>query len=213
MKCTIIPSDNLVVVDDVAMHGIDMTGVDPGIHAVQFEGDAGWIEYTDGPPESIDSVEQFRILLDRHSAALAEREARAADPYYGMPPEERLAAIKQAKIAEIDAAFGDVEQQPVTVGGHAYRGGFQSGLALDAQRRMMVEYAAANPHAAIVTVDFFDVTGTRVTLPLASDTEIDALDVCLAVGQAAAANSFKCAQLIAAAQQAVSIADVEAIKW
>ena len=136
--------------------------------------------------------------------------------------EEYLAALKQGealkksraeKITEIDAAFQAAEQQPVTIGAYQFKGGFQSGLAIDAARRMMVEYAAANPLAGISTVDFFDVNGAAITLPLNSETELDALDVCIAVGQAAAANSFKCAQLVEAARTATTIAEINAIHW
>ncbi len=136
--------------------------------------------------------------------------------------EEYLAALEQgealkearaAKIAEINAAFALAEQQPVSVGGHKFKGGFESGLAIDAQRRAMVEYATVNPLAGIVSVDFFDVTGAKVTLPLSSETEIDALDVCLALHQSASANAFKCAQLVAAIHAATTLSDVEAITW
>lgn len=126
---------------------------------------------------------------------------------------ELLEEARAAKAAEINAAFALAEQRPVSVGGHKFKGGFESGLALDAQRRMLVEYAAANPLAGISTADFFDIHGATVTLPLNSETELDALDVCLAVGQAAAINSFKCAQLIAAVHAAGSADAVNAIHW
>ena len=127
--------------------------------------------------------------------------------------EELLEEARTAKIAEINAAFQGAEELPVSVGSHSYKGGFQSGLALDAQRRMLVEYAAANPLAGISTADFFDIHGATVTLPLNSKTKLDALDVCLAVGQAAVINSFKCAQLIAAVRAANSIEAVSTIHW
>lgn len=126
---------------------------------------------------------------------------------------ELLEEARAAKIAEIDAAFALAEQQPVSIGGHKFKGGFDSGLALDAARRMMIEHAATNPHAGITTVDFFDIYGSTVTLPLFSETEIDALDVCLTVGHAATLNSFKCAQLIAAARAATTIEAINAIHW
>ena len=124
-----------------------------------------------------------------------------------------LEETRQAKIVEIETAFRDAEQQPVSIGPYQFKGGFESGLALDAARRMMVEYAAANPLAGIATVDFFEVNGATITLPLNSETELDALDVCVAVGQAAAANSFKCAQLISTANAATTIEEVNAIYW
>ena len=126
---------------------------------------------------------------------------------------ELLEGARAEKIAEINAAFALAEQRPVSVGGHKFKGGFESGLALDAQRRMLVEYAAANPLAGISTADFFDIHGATVTLPLNSETELDALDVCVAVGQAAAINSFKCAQLIAAVHAAGSADAINAIHW
>ena len=121
--------------------------------------------------------------------------------------------LKQSKIKEIKDAFQDAEQQPVSVGGHKFKGGFESGLALDAARRMMIDHAATNPPAGITTVDFFDIYGSTVTLPLFSEAEIDALDVCLTVGHAATLNSFKCAQLIAAARAATTIEAINAIHW
>lgn len=127
--------------------------------------------------------------------------------------EELLEEARQEKIGEINTAFQATELNPVVVGGHAYRGGFQSGLAIDAQRRAMVEYATVNPLAGITTVDFFDVSGAMVTLPLSSETEIDALDVCIALHQSASANAFKCAQLIAAAMSATTIEAINAIHW
>ena len=136
------------------------------------------------------------------------------DGEYGKPTtEEKLAAVKQAKVHEINTAFQEAELSPVVIGGHAYRGGFESGLAIDAQRRMLVEYAVVNPLAGITTVDLFDIAGATITLPLNSDTELDALDICLAVGQTATINSFKCAQLIAAVRAANSIEAVSAIHW
>ena len=127
--------------------------------------------------------------------------------------EELLEEARAAKIAEIDAAFQEADVNPVVVGGHAYKGGFESGLAVDAQRRAMLEYSAVNPLAEITTVDFFDVGGAKVALPLSSETEIDALDVCLVLHQSASANAFKCAQLITAAMSATTIEAIDAIHW
>lgn len=126
---------------------------------------------------------------------------------------ELLEEARAAKIAEVNVAFAIAETQSVTVGNNSYKGGFESGLAIDAQRRAMLEYSAVNPLAGITTVDFFDVNGVRVTLPLSSEDKIDALDVCLALHQSAVANAFKCAQLIAAIHAATTLSEVEAITW
>ena len=148
------------------------------------------------------------IVVEKHPEPIGE------DGEYGKPTTDgKLAAVKQAKVHEINIAFQEADLNPVVVGGHAYEGGFESGLAIDAQRRAMLEYSAVNPLAEITTVDFFDVEGAKVTLPLSSEDQIDALDVCLALHQSASANAFKCAQLIAAAMSAATIEAINAIHW
>ena len=148
------------------------------------------------------------IVVEKNPEPIGE------DGEYGKPTiEQKLASVKQAKVHEINTAFQEADLSPVVIGGHSYKGGFESGLAIDAQRRAMLEYSAVNPLAGITTVDFFDVEGAKVTLPLSSEDQIDALDVCLALHQSAAANAFKCAQLIAAIHAATTLSDVEAITW
>ena len=148
------------------------------------------------------------IVVEKHPEPIGE------DGEYGKPTTDgKLAAVKQAKVHEINTAFQEADLNPVVVGEHAYKGGFESGLATDAQRRAMLEYSAVNPLAEITTVDFFDVEGAKVTLPLSSEDQIDALDVCLALHQSAATNAFKCAQLIAAVRAANSIEAVSTIHW
>ena len=174
------------------------------------------VHYIPDSAIAITEAEKYRLLNEQANGMriiVRDGEVMSVDPMSLMTMQEQVANAKVVKIAEINAAFANAEQHPITVGNHSYKGGFESGLAIDAQRRMLVEYAIANPLAGISTVDFFDIHGTTITLPLNSDTEIDAIDVCLAVGQAAAANSFKCAQLIAAAMSATTIEEVNAIKW
>ena len=72
MIVTIVPSDGTVLVDGVARQ-IDMTGIDPAIHAVQWNGAAGGeIEYTraDGRRnEQITDISPFQGFIDRWTAA------------------------------------------------------------------------------------------------------------------------------------------------
>lgn len=165
---------------------------------------------------AITEVEKCRLLSEQANGMriiVRDGKVMSVDPMSLMTMQEQISNAKVVKIDEINAAFAFAEQQPVSVGGHNFKGGFQSGLAIDAQRRVMLEYAAVNPLAEITTVDFFDVNGVRVTLPLSSETEIDALDVCFALHQSASANAFKCAQLIAAAMSATTIEAINAIHW
>lgn len=161
------------------------------------------------PSKGMFSIHPGTYEWQKYKAWLAE--GGVTEPW--KTEEELLSEARQAKVAEINSAFQLSEQQPVTVGGHKFKGGFESGLAIDAQRRAMLEYSAVNPLAGITTVDLFDVAGAKVTLPLSSETEIDALDVCLAIHQSASANAFKCAELVAAIHAATTLSDVEAITW
>lgn len=71
MIVTIIPADSHAYVDGVA-RPIDMTGIDPAIHAVQWDGLAGEIEYTraDGRRnEAITDLSPYQVFIDRWTAA------------------------------------------------------------------------------------------------------------------------------------------------
>jgi hypothetical protein len=93
MKLTIIPSDNMVYVDGTALP-VDCASVADSqapaaeVHAVQWNGTAGWIEYAgdDRPPNrTIAEITQFQPLIDawtnaRAVAAAASSAAAAATP-------------------------------------------------------------------------------------------------------------------------------------
>ena len=93
---------------------------------------------------------------------------------------ETLADAKTSKLQEIEAAFQAAESAPVSVNGWQFKGGFTSGLAIDAQRRAAEMYRQLNPQAPD-TATFFDVHGTPVTVPLLSDAEVDAAAICLSI--------------------------------
>lgn len=85
MRLTIIPEDKMVKIDGVAAFDVDMAGVDPAIHAVQWYDTYGEIEWkstatTGQHNETIDSVEQFAFLFPRHSEAVALATAKLASP-------------------------------------------------------------------------------------------------------------------------------------
>lgn len=91
MRVTIIPSDGVVIVDGVAVHGLNMSDIDASVHAVQWYGSKGVVEYIENvPPAEIDSIVPFQPLLDRHAAIVAEA---------NRPP--TAAELKQQEIADI----------------------------------------------------------------------------------------------------------------
>lgn len=126
--------------------------------------------------------------------------------------EAKLATARGAKAAEIEAAFQSAEGTPVPVNGWLFKGGFTSGLAIDAQRRTAELYKQLNPLAPDTTT-FFDVHGTPVTVPLLSDTEVDAADICLTISYVVSRNTFKYEQLRSAVWAATTAEDVAAISW
>ena len=126
--------------------------------------------------------------------------------------EATLARARGEKAAEIDAAFRLAEGTPIPVNGWQFKGGFTSGLAIDAQRRAAEMHHELNPMAPD-TVTFFDVRGTPVTVPLLSDTEIDAADNCLSISSIVSLNTFKYEQLRNAVWAATTAEDVAAISW
>jgi hypothetical protein len=47
MRVIIIPSDKIVAINSMTMQDIDMSNIDPELHAVQWYGESGEEEYSD----------------------------------------------------------------------------------------------------------------------------------------------------------------------
>ena len=85
-RITIVPDDNIVIVDGEARQ-VSMVGIDPKIHAVQWFGAAGEIEYNDGRAHApITDITPFQIFITRWN------DAEPAPP--------TLADLKKAKNGE-----------------------------------------------------------------------------------------------------------------
>mgnify|MGYP000008258982 CR=1 FL=1 len=68
-RITIVPDDNIVHVDGEA-RTISMAGIDPTIHAVQWFGDVGEVEFNDGSPHAtIINFAPFQVFVTRWAAA------------------------------------------------------------------------------------------------------------------------------------------------
>lgn len=89
MRVTIIKDMNRVNVDGVA-RTVDLSALDPNIHAVQWDGAKGHIEYKDHSPEEILSdISAYQAFIDTWTATA--------------PPPPTLADLKLAKGAEFIA--------------------------------------------------------------------------------------------------------------
>lgn len=74
MKLTIINEDKFVAIDEVGYEPLDMSSIDPTIHAVQWFEDLGWIEYkaigeNKPPNQTITSIEQFQTVINEWNLA------------------------------------------------------------------------------------------------------------------------------------------------
>ena len=68
-KVTIVKDDNMVIVDGVG-RTVDCSGQAANLHAVQWDGSKGEIEYNDGSANAtIDSISAYQSLIDVHTAA------------------------------------------------------------------------------------------------------------------------------------------------
>ena len=85
MRATIVPFDSVVTIDGVSFNDIDMTGIDPQVHAVQWYGTKGTVEYADPDTfemlrnEPITSMAAFQSQLDQFAAMKAAADAEAQE--------------------------------------------------------------------------------------------------------------------------------------
>lgn len=83
MRVTIIADDGKVGVDGV-FRAVDLSTLDPNIHAVQWDGAAGHVEHKDrSPARKITDISAFQSFIDAWTAAA--------------PPPPTLAELKAAK--------------------------------------------------------------------------------------------------------------------
>ena len=65
MRLTIIKEDNMVYVDRVAKH-VDCSDLPEDLHALQWDGESGWIEFVDNykAAEPITDIEPYLKYVD-----------------------------------------------------------------------------------------------------------------------------------------------------
>lgn len=74
MKVSIVVEDSAVVVDGVGV--VFDFDISSGIRAVQWDGQSGHIEYSDGRPNAaIADFSPFQAIVDGHAVAIAQAEA------------------------------------------------------------------------------------------------------------------------------------------
>ena len=90
MRVTIIADDGKVGVDRV-FRTVDLAALDPNIHAIQWDGAKGHVEYKDRSPETVlTDISPYQSFVDAWAAAA--------------PPPPTFAELKTAKRAEFIVA-------------------------------------------------------------------------------------------------------------
>jgi len=75
MRVTIIPSDGFVSIDGVGYGSLNLSSIDPSVHAVQWYGDKGEVELCDSVTRkmvenrAITSLGEFQSALDAWNVA------------------------------------------------------------------------------------------------------------------------------------------------
>lgn len=136
MRVTIIPDDGFIRVDGDSLLGVEFD-IDPAIHAVQWYGGWGEIEYRadeqghKAPNEQFTDLSRFQYILDRFEAAKPRP-----------PPEPTLEDVKAARwrTAKLDRALTEE-------GGFEYMGKI---VASDFESRQRMFAAAQVAQSAIV---------------------------------------------------------------
>jgi hypothetical protein len=115
MNVTIIPPDKVIIIDGAPL--IFDYSAPAGIHAIQWHGTDGDIEYTDGSHKAIADIADIQAYIETYSAE-AQRIYDLEHPAY--TAEERLSMAKDAKVAEINAARTAAVDGGVKYGGHTW---------------------------------------------------------------------------------------------
>ena len=72
---TIIKDDKFVAVDSIGFV-LDAVDLPTNVHAIQWDGSSGWIEYNDGTAnETIDSISAYSTITDDHATKKAAHDA------------------------------------------------------------------------------------------------------------------------------------------
>ncbi len=104
MKLTIIVSDKCVYVDGKSWTGLDLSTVDANVHALQWDGKAGWIEYNDGsvnkeittlPSWAQYCVDQWKNFEDLEASGKQNSIAEQLIDIYSTYPIANLKAISK----------------------------------------------------------------------------------------------------------------------
>ena len=104
---TIIKDDGFVAVDGVGLLDLDCSGLASNIHAIQFDGSNGEVEYNDGTASlAITAISDYQPQIDLHTAAIpavVSEADRFAALTYDLKRKERYATLQN----QLDQQYHD----------------------------------------------------------------------------------------------------------
>lgn len=107
-RVTIIPSDNLVIVGD-QIRKFEFE-IDENYHAVQWDGEKGFIETISGSNKILDNIDEFQEIIDAHAAIISQEEALKIS--YDNDPERIVEYLSSYRY---DKEEGGVEIDGITI--------------------------------------------------------------------------------------------------
>jgi hypothetical protein len=91
VRVTVVPVDNVIIVDGDLRKPTAAT-YPSDVHAIQWYGSAGTIEYTNGPQKTISDEVAMGVYIALHAAA-KERDEAPQPPYVPITKEQRIAQV------------------------------------------------------------------------------------------------------------------------
>jgi hypothetical protein len=211
-RITIIQADNHVGIDG-DFREVDLSSLDPQIHAIQFSllkgfGEIEWDENTDGtrpPNQRITDLSPYQWAIDLWLAAVPTPEEPEEESPEDPPTPPTFEQLKAAKLVSINAQRDYLETEGFTF----------SGKTFDSDQRSTdrIQMAALAAQAAIITGQPFNIVWT------AKDNTTIALDAPAMLGLAVAfaqhgAYLHEVAKALKAqAASATTQAQLDAIVW
>jgi len=110
MKVTIIPEDQVVLIDDESTKIFFPT--DTGIHAIQWDGERGTIEYKGKGAESFTNISVIQPYLD----SVAEKKSEIASKVEPVVAEEKEAISRKTLVDLIISNQGELAKLKTALG-------------------------------------------------------------------------------------------------
>jgi len=130
MNVTIIAPDKVVIIDGYPLNFDFAALIAANIHAVQFDGTAGEVEYSspDVANELISDVAEFQPIIEQFFSLKTVLEAEIA---------AKADTLKTVKFRQLREAYKTAIHTPVVDANNiSWGGGFDSAIKMDAAKRM-----------------------------------------------------------------------------